>query len=191
MKSLWQVTLLLVVVGILGLFALGLNHDPRAIPSPLINRPAHDFTAKALDGNGMVSLAEHRGKWVLVNFWGSWCVSCVAEHPYLIALAAKTRNRDDFVIIGVDFKDTERGAKRFLARHGNPGYRHAFDPKQKIAIDWGVYGAPESYLVNPQGIIRLKQTGPLYSGWFEKMALPLIEGKKHDREIEGENHDKK
>lgn len=176
MKNLWQVTLLLVVAAILGLFALGLDNDPRAIPSPLVNRPAPDFSANALDGNGPVTLAEHRGKWVLVNFWGSWCVSCISEHPYLMELAGKARNREDFVIIGVDFKDSERGGKWFLANYGNPGYRHAFDPDQKIAIDWGVYGAPESYLVDPQGTIRLKQTGPLYPGWFEREAMPLIQG---------------
>ena len=177
MKNAWQIILLLVVTAVLGLFALGLNNDPRAIPSPLLNRPASVFTAPALDGNGPVTLLEHRGKWVLVNFWGSWCVSCVAEHPYLMELARKIGKREDFVIIGVDFKDTKQGANRFLAYHGNPGYRHAFDPDQKIAIDWGVYGAPESYLVDPQGTIRLKQTGPLYPGWFEQKALPLIQGK--------------
>lgn len=174
MKTLWRSTLLLTVLGILVLFALGLHNDPSRIPSPLVNRPASDFSTMALDGQ-MIRLSEHRGKWVLVNFWGSWCVSCVAEHPYLMELAKKTRQRSDFVIIGVDFKDTEQGAKQFLARHGNPGYRHAFDPGQKIAIDWGVYGAPESYLVDPQGMIRLKQTGPLYPGWFEQAALPLIQ----------------
>jgi len=175
MNTLWRSTLLLSVMAILVLFALGLHNDPGMIPSPLVNRPAPDFSATALDGKP-ISLGEQRGKWVLVNFWGSWCVSCVAEHPYLVELAKKTRSRSDFVIVGVDFKDTEQGATQFLARHGNPGYRHAFDPGQKIAIDWGVYGAPESYLVDPQGMIRLKQTGPLYPGWFEQAALPLIQG---------------
>ncbi|MEO5363378.1 MAG: DsbE family thiol:disulfide interchange protein [Magnetococcus sp. DMHC-8] len=174
MKALWQVALLLTITAILVLFALGLHNDPHAIPSPLLNRPATDFAAPDLDGQPL-RLSEHRGKWVLVNFWGSWCVSCVAEHPYLLELAKKTRNRTDFVILGVDFKDTLEGARQFLARHGNPGYRHAFDPGQKIAIDWGVYGAPESYLVDPGGVIRLKQTGPLYPGWFERVALPLIQ----------------
>ncbi len=174
MKTIWKGILLLTVVAILVLFALGLHNDPRRIPSPLVNRPAHDFATTDLDGKP-ISLAEQRGKWVLVNFWGSWCVSCVAEHPYLVELAKQTQPRTDFVIIGVDFRDTEQGARLFLARHGNPGYRQAFDPGQKIAIDWGVYGAPESYLVDPSGMIRIKQTGPLYPGWFEQVALPLIQ----------------
>ncbi len=174
MNTIWKYILLASVVGILALFALGLGNDPRNIPSPLVNRPASDFSAPALAGGPPVSLSEQRGKWVLVNFWGSWCVSCVAEHPYLLELAAQVRDRDDFIIIGVDFRDSVEGGRAFLREHGNPGYRHAFDPEQKIAIDWGVYGAPESYLVDPRGMIRLKHTGPLYRGWFERVALPLM-----------------
>jgi cytochrome c biogenesis protein CcmG, thiol:disulfide interchange protein DsbE len=176
MKNSWKIILLLSLVIIMALFAGGLSNNPRDIPSPLVNKPASNFTAPALNGPGDVSLANHKGKWVLVNFWGSWCVSCVAEHPYLLELAKIAEKRDDFLIIGVDFRDTVEGANRFLQRHGNPGYQQAFDPKQKIAIDWGVYGAPESYLVDPTGMIRLKHTGPLYFGWFEKIALPQIQG---------------
>ena len=177
MKISWKIILILSILVILALFAGGLGNDPRDIPSPLVNRPANNFTAPALNGNGNVSLADHKGKrWVLVNFWGSWCVSCIAEHPYLMELAKIADSRDDFAIIGVDFRDTVEGANNFLRRHGNPGYRHAFDPKQKIAIDWGVYGAPESFLVAPDGMIKLKHTGPLYFGWFEKVALPHIQG---------------
>jgi cytochrome c biogenesis protein CcmG/thiol:disulfide interchange protein DsbE len=96
------------------------------------------------------------------------------EHPYLIELGHIAKNRSDFLILGVDFKDTREGAQDFLERHGDPGYRHAFDPNQGIAIDWGVYGAPESYLIDPQGRIRIKHTGPLFPGWFEQEVLPLI-----------------
>lgn len=175
-NTVWKVVLLGMVAALLGLFALGLGNDPREIPSPLVNRPAPALEGMALDGSGPVSLAAHRGKWVLVNFWGSWCVSCVAEHPYLVELARATRGRADFVMVGVDFKDNDDAAKAFLARHGDPGYRHVVDPEQRIAIDWGVYGAPESFLVDPVGTIRLKHPGPLFPGWFEKRALPLMQG---------------
>lgn len=177
MKNSWKFLLLASVAAILTLFALGLNNDPRHIPSPLVNRPAPDLVAPALDGGAAISLAAHRGSWVLVNFWGSWCISCVAEHSYLVQLAKLARDRQDFTIIGVDFKDTVAGAKGFLDRYGDPGYRQALDPAQKIAIDWGVYGAPESYLVDPAGVIRIKHTGPLYPGWFEAVALPVMQGK--------------
>ncbi|NGZ29505.1 MAG: DsbE family thiol:disulfide interchange protein, partial [Magnetococcales bacterium] len=166
--------LLVAVVGILVLFGLGLGNDPRHIPSPLVGQPAPEIRGDNLGGGDQVVLSSYRGRWVMVNFWGSWCVSCISEHPHLIQLYAKVRNRKDFAIIGVDFKDTVAGARAFLARHGDPGYPQAFDPGQKVAIDWGVYGAPESFLVDPQGIVRYKQTGPIYEGWFEKVVVPLM-----------------
>ncbi|MBF0621085.1 MAG: DsbE family thiol:disulfide interchange protein [Magnetococcales bacterium] len=174
--SSWKLAIMGVVLGIIALFAMGLQNDPRDIPTPLISKPASDFSEPSLKGDATITLTDYRGKWVLLNFWGSWCISCVAEHPYLIQLADQVKDRDDFLIIGVDFKDTREGAFRFLQRHGDPGYQHLFDPKQRVAIDWGVYGAPESFLIDPTGIIRLKHTGPLYPGWFEKVALPLIDG---------------
>ncbi|MBF0147975.1 MAG: DsbE family thiol:disulfide interchange protein [Magnetococcales bacterium] len=177
MKNLWKVILLSVVVIILVLFALGLENDPRNIPSPLVGRPAPLFSAPALDDGPPIVMESFRGRWLLVNFWGSWCGSCVREHSYLIELARKTATRNDFVMIGVDFKDTKEGGRSFLASLGNPGYRHVFDPDQKVAIDWGVYGAPETYLVDPTGIVRHKQVGPLFDGWFEQIALPIMEKK--------------
>ncbi|MBF0415517.1 MAG: DsbE family thiol:disulfide interchange protein [Magnetococcales bacterium] len=177
MSNLWKTLLLAAIVAILGLFALGLNNDPRNIPSPLIGRLATPFSAPALDNGPPISLESLRGRWVLVNFWGSWCGSCRLEHPYLMQLATMTRKRPDFVMIGVDFKDTRSGAQQFLQTLGDPGYRQVFDPDQHIAIDWGVYGAPETYLLDPAGIIRYKQVGPLFNGWFEKIALPLMEKK--------------
>lgn len=177
MKNLWKVILLGVVVVILGLFALGLGNDPRNIPSPLVGRPAPPFTAPALDGGVPITLDSFKGRWLLVNFWGSWCGSCLREHAYLLELARMTGKRRDFAMIGVDFKDTREGGLKFLERLGDPGYRQVFDPDQKVAIDWGVYGAPETYLVDPSGIIRHKHVGPLYEGWFERVALPLMEKK--------------
>ncbi len=173
--NIWKVVLLSTILFILFLFFLGLGQDPRMIPSPLIHRQAPPIEAPALDGGRPISLSYLRGKWVIVNFWGSWCTACVAEHPHLMDLARKIENRDDIEILGVDFKDTIEGAKGFLARLGDPGYRHALDPDQRIAIDWGVYGAPETYLVDPEGFIVLKQIGPIYPGWYEEKVLPWIE----------------
>lgn len=170
----WKVALLLGVMVIIVLFALGLGNDPREIPSPLIGKMANDFKSESLDGGPTIQLSTYKGKWVMLNFWGSWCISCIREHPLLIDLAKKTKNRSDFVMIGVDFKDTMEGGKEFLARHGDPGYRQVFDPGQRITIDWGVYGAPESFIIDPQGMIRLKQSGPIYPGWFESKVLPLM-----------------
>lgn len=173
MGNSWKLVLFVAIIAILVLFGLGLGNDPRHIPSPIVHHPAPEIKAPTLAG-GEVVLSALRGKWVMINFWGSWCVSCVSEHPYLIQLAAQVRNRTDFTMLGVDFKDTVAGGRNFLARHGNPGYPQVQDPGQKIAIDWGVYGAPESFLVDPQGVVRYKQTGPIYEGWFEKVVVPLM-----------------
>ena len=172
---LWKIVLMGTIVVIMVLFYLGLGNDPRRIPSPLIHKLAPPIEAPALDGGPSISLVAMRGKWVIVNFWGSWCTACVAEHPLLLDLARKLEPREEALLLGVDFKDTIDGAKRFLQRHGDPGYRHALDPDQKIAIDWGVYGAPETYLVDPDGFIQLKQIGPIYQEWYEKEILPLLE----------------
>ena len=174
-KNAWKVVLLSGIFFILYLFFMGLGQDPRRIPSPLINKMASPIEAPALDGGPPISLTALRGKWVIINFWGSWCTACIAEHPLLIDLAQKIKQRNDVVILGVDFKDTIEGAKGFLKRLGDPGYRHALDPNQKIAIDWGVYGAPETYLVDPKGMIRFKQIGPIYPEWYEERVLPLLE----------------
>ena len=177
MNKAWKIILMLTVASILVLFGLGLGRDPRRIPSPLIQKQAPPIEAPALKDGPPVSLAAFRGKWVIVNFWGSWCTACIAEHPLLMDLSRTLAGRDDVMILGVDFKDTREGALAFLKRLGDPGYRHAFDPDQRIAIDWGVYGAPETYLIDPAGFIRLKQIGPIYRGWFEEAVLPIVEGK--------------
>ncbi|MBF0187103.1 MAG: DsbE family thiol:disulfide interchange protein [Magnetococcales bacterium] len=177
-KAFWKIVLVGAIAAILVIFYLGLSNNPRAIPSPLVGKKAQPFDAEPLVGEQRVRLQDYRGQWLVVNFWGSWCVSCVSEHRDLMQLAAISRQRGDFAIVGVDFRDTRQGAETFLKRHGNPGYAHAFDPKQKIAIDWGVYGAPESYIVSPDGKIAHKHTGPIYPGWFEKVLLPIIEGKE-------------
>ncbi|MBF0590364.1 MAG: DsbE family thiol:disulfide interchange protein [Magnetococcales bacterium] len=177
-KSAWKIALLGVIAVILVLFYLGLGNNPRVIPSPLVGKMAQPFDAEPVDGTQRVRLEDYRGTWLVVNFWGSWCVSCISEHRDLMQLAAIARERGDFSIVGIDFRDTREGARTFMKRHGNPGYHHAFDPKQKIAIDWGVYGAPESFIVTPDGKIALKHTGPIYPGWFEKVLLPRIEGRE-------------
>ncbi|ABK45988.1 periplasmic protein thiol--disulfide oxidoreductase DsbE [Magnetococcus marinus MC-1] len=174
MGKLWKILLLGVIVGILVLMALGLGHDSKKIPTALLDKPAPPLRGPALTGSATIDIADYKGKWVLVNFWGSWCGACVSEHPELLQLDRIAKQRDDFAIIGIDYKDTRSGAISFLQRHGTPSYAMVFDPDQKVAIEWGVVRAPESYFVNPAGKIVKKEYGPLMPGWFDKVALPLM-----------------
>lgn len=177
--KIWKVALIGGTALVILLMFLGLSNNPRFIPSPLVDRPAPEFIPEGtLDGGGPIRLASMKGKWVLVNFWGSWCISCIREHPVLMQVAKRVAERPDMEIVGVDFKDTREGARNFLARHGDPGYRHIFDPDQRVAIDWGVYGAPETFLVDPQGVVRFKNPGPIWPGWFDEKIMPFVTGGK-------------
>nr|CRH07886.1 Thiol:disulfide interchange protein dsbE homolog [Candidatus Magnetococcus massalia] len=179
MGKIWKLVLMGVIAIILVMFFMGLGRDTKKIPTPLTKKPAPELVGPSLKGEKTINLKDQAGKWVLVNFWGSWCAACISEHPYLIHLGQRViPNRDDFAVIGVDYKDTRGRGLGFLARHGDPGYDQIFDPDQKMAINWGIVRAPESYLVSPEGMIVHKQYGPLYRGWFEEIALPYIEGKK-------------
>ncbi|MEG3637983.1 DsbE family thiol:disulfide interchange protein [Magnetococcus sp. PR-3] len=175
MGKLWKFILLGSIVLILVLMGLGLGRDTKKIPTALLEKPAPILRGPALAGTDTIDIADYKGKWILVNFWGSWCGACVGEHPELMRLDRLIKERDDFAVIGVDYKDTRRGAMAFLRRHGTPSYPMVFDPDQKVAIEWGIVRAPESYLVNPDGMIIKKEYGPLVRNWFNTVALPLIE----------------
>lgn len=136
----------------------GGDYDPQLIDSPLINRPAPDFTTASLaDPNQAVALRTFVGKPFVVNFWGTWCVGCAEEHPQLIAIQKET----PVPIIGVDWKDDHAAAVQWLGERGNPYAAVATDDDGKVAIDWGVYGAPETFLVNAEGKVIHKHVGPM------------------------------
>ena len=146
--------------------------NPRGVPSPLIGKPVPDFAlpAQAPDGAGFASTdLRAAGRPVLVNFFASWCVPCVIEHPQLMALS-----REGLPIWGIAYKDKPDAAGGFLARHGNPFARVARDAPGQVAIDWGVYGVPESYLVDAQGLIRWRYAGPLTPEIVADQLRPLL-----------------
>ncbi len=151
--------------------AIGLTRDPREIPSPLIGKPAPTFNAPVLGKPGeMLSNKDMLGKVWLLNTWASWCVACRQEHPLLVEFA-KT---NPLPIIGLDYKDNEADGKQWLARLGDP-YTHAIvDADGRIGIDFGVYGVPESFLIDKQGIIRYKQIGPFTEEALREKLIPLI-----------------
>ncbi len=162
----------------LGLFAallillgIGLTLNPREVPSPLVGRPAPTFTLPRLDDpeTPFDSAERLRGRVSLFNVWASWCVACRQEHPFLMQLA-----RQGVTIYGLDYKDTREAGLQWIERLGNPYRAVAFDTDGKVAIDWGVYGVPETFVIDKQGVIRYKHIGPITpKDWEEKLG-PLV-----------------
>jgi len=163
----------LIVFGVLVVFlAIGLTRDPREIPSPLVGKPAPSFTAPVLAGNGlMFSNQDMLGKVWLLNTWASWCVACRQEHPLLVEFA-KTKM---IPIIGLDYKDKDADGLQWLARWGNPYDVSITDADGRIGIDFGVYGVPESFLIDQKGIVRYKQIGPFTEEAIRDKLIPMIQ----------------
>jgi cytochrome c biogenesis protein CcmG/thiol:disulfide interchange protein DsbE len=151
--------------------ALGLNLKPSEIPSPLINKPAPAFSAPKLDApEEKLSPADLKGQVWLFNVWASWCVSCRAEHPVLNQLAKQSA----VVIVGLNYKDDPTDAKNWLNNLGNPYGVSIMDQDGRIGIDYGVYGVPETFVIDKKGLIRYKHTGPVSDDDVQKIFLPLI-----------------
>jgi cytochrome c biogenesis protein CcmG/thiol:disulfide interchange protein DsbE len=149
----------LVVIPLGWLLFTGFGRDPREVASPLIGRPAPEWTLTSLDGE-TVSSEDLAGRPYVVNFWASYCIpACVDEHPVLAA--AHERYGDELAIVGVLYNDARADAEAFLARYGDAGYPHLVDPDGRLAIEFGVTGPPESYFVDADGILRAKRFGPL------------------------------
>ena len=167
---------LLVFVALVLLLGAGVlmnsGRDNSAIESPLIGKPAPAFAlpvlgepARVVDGDDL------RGAPYLLNVWGSWCPACRDEHPVITALAESGRIR----VVGYDYKDTPADAQRWLARYGNPYWLVLADEDGTAAFDWGIYGAPETFLVDAGGIVRWKHVGPLSDDIVRGQLLPLID----------------
>ncbi len=160
---------LVLFIGLVAFLLVGLHRDPHEVPSPLINKPAPNFKLSQLqEPNKTFTPAEMRGKVWLLNFWGTWCVACREEHPLLLAFS-KT---GAVPIFGVDYKDDAAAAKQMLLEEGNPYAMTVSDPEGRTSIDYGVYGAPESYLIDRTGVIRFKQIGPITEEVWQKEILP-------------------
>ena len=145
--------------------------DPKGVPSQLIGRPVPDFTLPAQDPGQGFGSADLRaaGRPVLLNFFASWCVPCVIEHPQLMELS-----RAGLPIWGIAYKDTTAAASGFLARHGNPFARIARDAPGDVAIDFGLYGVPESYLLDRHGVVQWRYAGPLTPDVVAGQVQPLL-----------------
>jgi len=167
----------LVFVTMVVFLAIGLTLDPREVPSPFIGKPAPRFSLPQVAETGKTfGNEELQGQVSLLNVWASWCVSCRQEHPVLMQLA-----RQNLVpIYGLNYKDERAAALGWLKQFGDPYRTSAFDADGKVGIEWGVYGVPETFVIDKQGVIRYKQTGPVTEEVLQKKLLPLI------RELEQE-----
>jgi cytochrome c biogenesis protein CcmG/thiol:disulfide interchange protein DsbE len=166
-RLLYALPLLLFAV-VVGYFLLGLRRDPAALPSALIDKPAPSFALPPLgDGPGLAA-SDLEGQVTLVNFFASWCVPCRSEHPMLMRIGKAAH------LVGIAYKDKPEESRRFLGELGNPYARVAVDRDGRTAIDFGVYGVPETYVVDRSGKIRLRFVGPLTQKAWDEEVAPLV-----------------
>jgi len=155
-----------------GFLLRGLFLNPREVPSPLINKPAPQFTLAQLAQPGQsFGPQDMRGQVWLLNVWASWCVACRQEHPLLVELS----KRKAVPIVGLNYKDKPDAASGWLAQFGNPYDLSVKDIDGRVGIDYGVYGVPETFLIDKAGVIRFKQIGPITEEVWTKKMQPLIE----------------
>jgi cytochrome c biogenesis protein CcmG/thiol:disulfide interchange protein DsbE len=166
-RFLWPLAIFILLVGFL---AVGLRLDPREVPSPLVGKPAPAFELPVLhQPDKRFVPGDMRGKVWLLNVWASWCVSCREEHPLLVELSKK----GVLPILGLNYKDKGDDATAWLKQFGNPYDLSVVDADGRIGIDYGVYGVPETYLIDTEGVIRFKQIGPITPAVLEEKILPL------------------
>jgi len=162
---------LIVFIFLVVVLAAGLQHDPHEIPSPLINRQAPEFHLPELhDPTRIFSPRQMRGKVWLLNTWASWCISCREEHPVLSDLS----RTESVPILGLNYKDKRNDALLALDELGNPYALSVLDSDGRVGIDYGVYGVPETYLIDKDGVIRYKRIGPITSDVVKKIILPMV-----------------
>ena len=146
--------------------------DNSAIPSPLIGKPAPEFSLPVLNQeNKIIKTNDLKGRPYLLNVWGSWCPACQIEHPVITKLAESGKVR----VIGYNYKDEAEAANQWLQQFGNPYDLILFDPAGRAALDWGIYGAPETFLIDADGIVRWKHVGPITPEIIEQEILPALE----------------
>ena len=186
-KFLWPLVGFIALVILLG---VGLGLNPRDVPSPLVGKPAANFSLPVLGADRKFGPDEMKGKVWLLNVWASWCVSCRQEHPILVDLGRK----NIVPVVGLNYKEV-RGdgitdmtktdaatedrlarerASKWLADHGDPYLLSVLDLDGRVGIDYGVYGVPETYLIDKAGVIRMKHTGPITPDDLTKKILPLV-----------------
>ncbi|KQZ67836.1 MULTISPECIES: DsbE family thiol:disulfide interchange protein [unclassified Lysobacter] len=172
-KSRWLPLAAFAVLAVLLAAGVWLSRNPNreALPSPLIGKPAPEFSLPVLHEAGRLMRSDQlRGSPYLLNVWGSWCPACRDEHPVLTRFAETKRVR----VIGFNWKDEHADALRWLEQYGNPYWMVLTDYDGKVAIDWGIYGAPETFLVDAKGVVRWKHVGPMSEATIRDELLPVL-----------------
>ena len=160
-----------IFIALVVLLGVGLTLDPREVPSPLIGKPAPQFELPQLhDGAKTFSPKQMQGKVWMFNVWASWCVSCREEHPVLMEFS----RRNIVPIYGLDYKDQRADGLRWLSEFGNPYVLSVFDADGRVGIDYGVYGVPETYVIDKRGVIRYKRIGVVTRELLRDTIIPLI-----------------
>ena len=163
---------LVLFMGLVTFLAIGLTRNPQEVPSALINKAAPEFRLPQLkDPNKTFSAADMRGKVWLLNVWASWCIACREEHPYL----AEYAKSGAIPILGLNYKDQREDALAWLEEFGDPYVLSAADLEGRVGLDYGVYGAPETYVIDKSGTIRMKHIGPVTPDVWSKQVLPLVQ----------------
>jgi cytochrome c biogenesis protein CcmG/thiol:disulfide interchange protein DsbE len=179
MRRLLYVLPLLGCIGLGIFFFLGLDENPRALPSALVNKPAPVFTLDPLPGRLNSRKADFgglsrddltKGHPTVINVWASWCAPCVAEHPLVDRLARE----EDVIVHGINYRDRASAAVNWLARLGDPYAKVGFDSNGKAGIEWGVYGVPETFVVDSKGTVLFRHAGALTPEIVKTNILPLI-----------------
>lgn len=161
----------LLFAGLVIVLFYGLNHDPSLVPSPLVNKPVPAFKAVDLQHpNIILTQQQFQGHVSLLNVWATWCMACESEQEVLMAIA----NSQQVRIYGFNYKDQRQNALKWLAQRGNPYTAIIDDPTGQLAIDFGVYGTPETFLIDQKGIIRYKYIGAITPDSWRKELLPRI-----------------
>lgn len=168
---------ILVLIALIGFFWRGLYLNPTLVTSPLIGKPVPDFSLPRLhDPQQAFNQSRLKGQVSLVNVWATWCVACREEQRTLLHFS----KQNIVPIYGLDYKDDRQSALRWLTERGNPYTAIAFDATGNVAINWGVYGAPETFLIDQHGIIRYKYIGPITTEVIQRELLPRIRALRHE-----------
>lgn len=176
-RALLPLIALVVFLVLAGFLAVGLHRDPREVPSPLIGKPAPAFNLPQLaQPDQRLSPQDLRGQVWLLNVWASWCVACQAEHPVLVAFA----KQGVVPLYGLNYKDQRDDALAWLQRFGDPYKLSLSDTAGLVGIDYGVYGVPETFVIDQRGVIRHKHIGPVTPDVLQDTLLPLVEKLRKD-----------